>query len=77
MDYTANDNLDHHDLEKWLEVSAADSQAKPNARAKKRRKPLRKNRRPSRPENHIGQRTNNRLLKICSKGIIPQQQVEQ
>lgn len=71
MEYTASDKIDEWDVDQWLEVSAADekpSKAVGNKhRDKKRRKPLRKNRKPSRPTNYIGQRTNNRLLKICAK----------
>ena len=71
MDSTASDIIDRRDLDQWFEVTTTDDQAKQNRisrnRTKKRRKPLRKNRKPARPSNYIGQRTNNRLLKICTK----------
>ncbi|MEM8946523.1 MAG: hypothetical protein AAGD11_15225 [Planctomycetota bacterium] len=53
------------DLDDWMEMSNADDEpSKINRRQKKRRKPLRKNRKPSRPANYIGQRSNNHLLRI-------------
>lgn len=72
MDNATNDNLDPrdynldpHDLDEWLEFPEDDENSKQNRRGKKRRRPLRKNRKPSRPANYIGQRTNNHLLRIC------------
>ena len=71
MDYTASDHADRWDLDQWLDVTASDEDPqqtqKTKTRSKKRRKPLRKNRKPARPANYIGRRTNNRLLKICAK----------
>ena len=78
MEYTASDLIEMRDnvlrevelreLEQWSEETPADAKNKQNKhRGKKRRKPLRKNRKPTRPENYIGQRNNNRLLKICAK----------
>jgi len=57
---------DQWDLENGLEISHADEESKMNRRGKKRRKPMRKNRKPSRPSNYIGQRSNNHLLRIFS-----------
>jgi len=64
MDNATHDDQDNLDLDKWLDVSDDDEQSKQNRRGKKRRKPLRKNRKPSRPSNYIGQRSNNHLLRI-------------
>lgn len=62
-------DLDGSDLDEWLEISNSDErQAKGNRKPKKRRRPLRKNRKPSRPANYIGQRSNNHLLRMFSSG---------
>ena len=58
------DDATNYDLDEWLEVTNRDHKAKQNRRGKKRRRPLRKNRKPSRPINYIGQRSNNHLLRI-------------
>ncbi len=55
-----------HELDEWLEISNGNKKSKQNCRSKKRRKPLRKNRKPSRPSNYIGQRSNNHLQRIFS-----------
>ncbi len=57
-------NLEQWDMEEWLEISTTDEQSKQDRKPKKRRRPLRKNRKPSRPANYIGQRSNNHLLRI-------------
>lgn len=75
MDSATSDNFDMWDLDKWSDLPPADNRAKQAdnrakqqvGRSKKRRRPLRKNRKPARPASYIGQRTNNRLLKICPK----------
>jgi len=54
-------------LDQWLETPNADEEPKVNRRSKKRRRQLRKNRKPSRPANYIGQRSNNHLLRIFSE----------
>ncbi|NOZ41419.1 MAG: hypothetical protein GXP24_14520 [Planctomycetes bacterium] len=64
MDNATHDDQDKLNLDKWLDASDDDEQSKQNRRGKKRRKPLRKNRKPSRPSNYIGQRSNNHLLRI-------------
>ncbi len=43
-----------------------------NRPEKKRHRALRTNRKPSRPTGYIGQRTNNRLLRICSRKRLPE-----
>ena len=55
-----------YELDEWLEISNGNKKTKQNCRSKKRRKPLRKNRKPSRPSNYIGQRSNNHLQRISS-----------
>ncbi len=57
----------NYDVEQWLEISNKDEKSKSARRSKKRRKPLRKNRKPSRPANYIGQRSNNHLVRILTK----------
>ncbi len=61
----------NYDIEKWLEITNSPDSAKQNRREKKRRKPLRKNRKPSRPSNYIGQRTNNHLQRIMAAKALP------
>jgi len=72
MEYTASNFIDLTDLDQWSELISAEDGLNENRshkkKEKKRRRPLRKNRKPARPVNYIGQRTNNRLLKICQKG---------
>jgi len=66
---------DRWDLDEWLEITneitneitSYDEKAKQNRRGKKRRRPTRKNRKPSRPTNYIGQRSNNHLLRIFTE----------
>ena len=61
----ANLDVQGADLDEWLEVTNAEQlEAKQNRRNKKRHKPLRKNRKPSRPANYIGQRSNNHLQRM-------------
>jgi len=76
MDTTTGDDLeksdpDRWDLEEWLEITkeitSCDEKPKQNRRCKKRRRPVRKNRKPSRPTNYIGQRSNNHLLRIFTE----------
>ncbi len=76
MDNATSDDLekldpDRRGLEEWLEIANEiandDEKAKQNRRGKKRRRPLRKNRKPSRPINYIGQRSNNHLLRISTE----------
>jgi len=57
-------DLDECDLDEWWEISHAEKKAKRTLPTKKHRKSLRKNRKPSRPVNYIGQRSNNHLLRI-------------
>lgn len=61
------DDTTNYDLDEWLEVTNRDQKAKQTRRGKKRRRPLRKNRKPSRPANYIGQRSNNHLMRIFSE----------
>ncbi len=82
MDDATNYNLDHRnleqwDMEEWLEISTTDEQSKQDRKPKKRRRPLRKNRKPSRPANYIGQRSNNHLLKIFNSGDPAPQEPEE
>ena len=58
------DNTTNYDLEEWLDNSSTEEKIRQNRQGKKRRRPPRKNRKPSRPANYIGQRTNNHLLRI-------------
>ncbi len=58
------ENAPQYDLEKWLKISNTNDGSASNRRSKKRRQPLKKNRKPSRPANYIGQRSNNNLLRI-------------
>jgi len=70
MDYATSNFIDLHDPDQWSELAASDDEVKQNRnnkKGKRRRRPLRKNRKPARPMNYIGQRTNNRFLKICAK----------
>ncbi len=60
------DNTTNYHSEKWLEPSVADEKVPLNRRSKKRRRPLRKNRKPSRPANYIGQRSNSHWLRLFS-----------
>ena len=64
--YNLNLDSPSHELDEWPEVPSGNKKPKQNCRSKKRRKPLRKNRKPSRPSNYIGQRTNNHLQRIFS-----------
>lgn len=71
MDNATGDDLgkldqDQWDLDQWLEIPNA-GEEKTNRRNKKRRRQIRKNRKPSRPANYIGQRSNNHLLRIFSE----------
>ena len=63
---SSNNDSSHQEWDRWLEISNSDEKLKPSRRCKKRRKPPRKNRKPSRPQNYIGQRSNNHLLRILS-----------
>lgn len=70
------------DLDNWLEITNCDEEPKQLPKNKKRRRPLRQNRKPSRPSSHIGQRSNNHLLRIFTKppsldGPPSSQQVDQ
>jgi len=67
MDNATDDDLDQWDLDQGLEISISDEKSSQNRRGKKRRRALRKNRKPSRPANYIGQRSNNHLLQIFSE----------
>jgi len=67
MDSAAKDNFDRWEINQWSELMETDEDTKQVGRNKKRRRPLRRNRKPTRPANYIGQRNNNRLLKICPK----------
>lgn len=62
MEYTTN-----YDLDKWLDESSLEVPSQESRRQKKRRRPPRKNRRPSKPDNYIGQRNNNHLLRIFTE----------
>ena len=64
---TPNYESSNYELDHWLEFSEGDEKSKQSRRCKKRRKPPRKNRKPSRPQNYIGQRSNNHLLRIFSE----------
>lgn len=68
MDNANNRDLDEWELDEWNEFSESEEQSKLNRKPKKRRRPLRKNRKPSRPANYIGQRSNNHLLRIFTSG---------
>jgi|GEM_PF-4409861 len=84
MDHAAYDDnhLDEWHLDEWQELMT-DSDELGNSRNtsgqnKKRRRLLRKNRKPSRPANHFGRRTNNREQKAnraekatVLEGIVP------
>ena len=61
------DNTTNYEFDEWLEDAQPDDRAKENRRSKKRRRPLRKNRKPSRPITYIGQRSNNHLLKMFTE----------
>jgi len=75
MDNATGDDPDQWDLEEWLEITSEttneitsyEEKAMQNRRGKKRRRPVRKNRKPSRPTNYIGQRSNNHLLRIFTE----------
>jgi len=64
MDYAFRDSKSLEKLEAWAEAPARGEQPQTKRGSKKRRKPLRRNRKPSRPANYIGQRTNNRLNRL-------------